>query len=254
MWFEHLCIFLNDILVRFAFTLSASQVHVVKKWCRVSQINIFHQFLPHGPHSLLSSSHCNVIHPHVRMRIILVFDEQQGTPSSELFPIQFQVFVPAGKHETTTWRKNMTQRKHHAWAPWRLEPFRVTLEWREHTRGCFLCRYDPAIENLRMFGHLHVRNQTNCSVNFVDVHFLDVVSVYSLHDRVVPPNPWLTSELFGSIQERLSSWIPPIQRSEMNAQSINRCLITRLICTYSLPPIFRHNCSLIRDGWLHAWK
>ena len=39
-----------------------SQIHVVKKCCRFVKINVFHQFLPHGSHFLLLSSHLDVIH------------------------------------------------------------------------------------------------------------------------------------------------------------------------------------------------
>ena len=49
-------------LVRFAFTLSACQVYVVKKRCWLNRINKFHKFLPHGSHVLLSSRHFDVIH------------------------------------------------------------------------------------------------------------------------------------------------------------------------------------------------
>ena len=32
-WCEHRCVLFNDCFIRFAFSLSASQIHVVKKWC-----------------------------------------------------------------------------------------------------------------------------------------------------------------------------------------------------------------------------
>ena len=40
-------------IVRFTFTLSASQIYAIKKWCGFSKINVFHHFLPHGSHILL---------------------------------------------------------------------------------------------------------------------------------------------------------------------------------------------------------
>ena len=49
--------------VRLAFSLSASQIQVIKKWHWFVKINIFHQFLPHGePHSVSFSSHFHVVH------------------------------------------------------------------------------------------------------------------------------------------------------------------------------------------------
>ena len=56
-WLEHLSFFINNTFVRFAITMSASQVHMVKKWCRFHQINEFHSFLPHAVEVLLHSSH-----------------------------------------------------------------------------------------------------------------------------------------------------------------------------------------------------
>ena len=46
-----------NTFVRFAFTLSASQEHVIKKRRRLVWINELHQFLPHRTEVLLSSSH-----------------------------------------------------------------------------------------------------------------------------------------------------------------------------------------------------
>ena len=46
----------NICLIRFAFTLSTSQIYVSKKWCWLLKINQFHQFLPHESHILLRSS------------------------------------------------------------------------------------------------------------------------------------------------------------------------------------------------------
>ena len=40
-WFKHLCIFFNKNFIRCAFTLSTSQVHMVKKWCWFVKICIF---------------------------------------------------------------------------------------------------------------------------------------------------------------------------------------------------------------------
>ena len=61
-WFEHFSLFMNHTFVRFTFTISASQVHVVKKRCWFSQVNQFHHFLPHRIEVSLLSSHVNAIH------------------------------------------------------------------------------------------------------------------------------------------------------------------------------------------------
>ena len=46
--------------VHFTFTLSTSQIHMVKKWCWFAKIHKFHQILPHWSHIPLSSSHFDV--------------------------------------------------------------------------------------------------------------------------------------------------------------------------------------------------
>ena len=50
-------LFDENSVLRFAFTSSTSLLHVVKKWSRISKIDKFHEFLPHGSHILISSSH-----------------------------------------------------------------------------------------------------------------------------------------------------------------------------------------------------
>ena len=52
--------FFSDF-VHFTFTLSTSQIHMVKKWCWFAKIHKFHQILPHWSHIPLSSSHFDVI-------------------------------------------------------------------------------------------------------------------------------------------------------------------------------------------------
>ena len=44
---KHLVVLSNDFLVWFAFPLGASWVNVIKKWCWLLNVNVFHQFLPH---------------------------------------------------------------------------------------------------------------------------------------------------------------------------------------------------------------
>ena len=51
------------IFIRFAFTLSTSQIYMVKKWCGFIKIQIVHQFVPYWIHILLSfQPFFNVIH------------------------------------------------------------------------------------------------------------------------------------------------------------------------------------------------
>ena len=55
-------VLLNNYFVRFASTLSTSQIHMVKKWCWFVKINIKNKVLPHGSHILLLARHFNIIH------------------------------------------------------------------------------------------------------------------------------------------------------------------------------------------------
>ena len=47
-WFKHLLILFDNCFIRFALTLSTSQVFMVKKWCGFANVHIVHQLLPHG--------------------------------------------------------------------------------------------------------------------------------------------------------------------------------------------------------------
>ena len=60
-WFKHFFTLLYNSFIRFAFTLNASQVHVIKKWRWFVKINVLHQFLPHGNRILLHFSLLNII-------------------------------------------------------------------------------------------------------------------------------------------------------------------------------------------------
>ena len=68
-WIEHFSVFINNSFVRFALTLSASQVHVVKKSCRSSQVNQFHPFSSTSDWSFAFFQHF-IWHP--RLQIVLV--------------------------------------------------------------------------------------------------------------------------------------------------------------------------------------
>ena len=67
-----LCI--GNNFVRFAFTLSKSQVYMIKKWCWFVKINDFHKFLSHGSH--------------------ISAYEQIDIPNSVLFAIQAPTGLP----------------------------------------------------------------------------------------------------------------------------------------------------------------
>ena len=61
-WLKHLRIQFNDCFIRFPFTLSASQVYIVKTWCGVRQCPHVHHLFHMGAISCLLSNHFNVIH------------------------------------------------------------------------------------------------------------------------------------------------------------------------------------------------
>ena len=85
--FELFTVLVTHTFVRFTFALSASQLHVIKGQRRLSQINVFHQFLPHGIEILLLSSQFDVIHRETG--IDLADDAQTSMPSLLLSPIHF---------------------------------------------------------------------------------------------------------------------------------------------------------------------
>ena len=59
------CILPHISFIRFALTVSTSQIYVVNKWCWFLKINILHQVLPHKTHILLLSSHWESKNPTV---------------------------------------------------------------------------------------------------------------------------------------------------------------------------------------------
>ena len=86
-WLKHLRIFFNDCFIRFAFTPSASQVHMVKKWCGFVNIRIFDIFFH------IRSMFCFFPaifwgHPQILAETTPVSDERAYIPSSEFPPIQ----------------------------------------------------------------------------------------------------------------------------------------------------------------------
>ena len=85
-WFEHFSVFLNNCFVRFTFTLSASQVYVIKKWNWFVKINIFHQFVSStwDPYSV--SFQPFLSHPRIPIRIILFHGERRSIPNWKPFP------------------------------------------------------------------------------------------------------------------------------------------------------------------------
>ena len=59
-------------------------------------INVFHQFLPRGSHSLFPFQ----CHPHILTEITLVFDEQTYIPNLVLFPIQALIKLPVSGQQS----------------------------------------------------------------------------------------------------------------------------------------------------------
>ena len=78
---------INNVCVSFAFTLSASQIHVVKEWCWFSKINQLHIFHPHVTQILFFFAF--LCHPRIPTRISHVFDEQKTFPIRYFLPYQF---------------------------------------------------------------------------------------------------------------------------------------------------------------------
>ena len=60
--FEYAPVIVLNILACLTFSLSASQINVVKEWCRFSQINVFHEYFPHWTNFL--SSQFEIVHIH----------------------------------------------------------------------------------------------------------------------------------------------------------------------------------------------
>ena len=63
-WLKHLLILFNNWLIRFAFTLSTSQVFMVKKWCGFVSIHMFDHLFPWEPYSASFQQFFYVIHKH----------------------------------------------------------------------------------------------------------------------------------------------------------------------------------------------
>ena len=53
--FEHISVNVNNILAYLTFSLSTTQSNMVKEWCRLSQINVLHEYFPHRENILLLS-------------------------------------------------------------------------------------------------------------------------------------------------------------------------------------------------------
>ena len=71
--FEHSSVIIRNILANLTFSLSATQINMVKKWCWFSQVNDFHEYFPHRiyvlffPASLLSSTYTDRKSPFSRL-------------------------------------------------------------------------------------------------------------------------------------------------------------------------------------------
>ena len=45
-WFEHTSVIIHNVLANLTFSLSTTQINMVKEWCWFSQINVFHEYFP----------------------------------------------------------------------------------------------------------------------------------------------------------------------------------------------------------------
>ena len=52
--FKQISVIVHSVFACFAFSLSATQINVVKEWCRSYQINVFHEYFPHRIKILVS--------------------------------------------------------------------------------------------------------------------------------------------------------------------------------------------------------
>ena len=69
-WSKHGSVIVNNIFAYFTLSLSTSQIHMIKEWCRSSQINFFVEYFPHRNNVLFRSSQF-LCHPHTQIRITL---------------------------------------------------------------------------------------------------------------------------------------------------------------------------------------
>ena len=54
---EHALVIVYNFFACLTFWLNATQVNMVKEWCRLSHINVFHKYLPHWINVLILFSH-----------------------------------------------------------------------------------------------------------------------------------------------------------------------------------------------------
>ena len=62
--FKHISVIVHDIFARFAFSVSATQINVVKEWCWLAQTDFFHKYFQHWVDVLFLSSQFFVVHMH----------------------------------------------------------------------------------------------------------------------------------------------------------------------------------------------
>ena len=128
---------------RFAFALSASQVHVIKKRRGLLQINVFHQFLPHQIEILLLSIQFHVIHVYVQEKTLLTMHKQASPVCGNLSPIHvptelFRIVFPTVRRQVRArlegqqrdipdlitplrlWTKLLSTRPSSSRTPWRV--------------------------------------------------------------------------------------------------------------------------------------
>ena len=69
-WFEHISVIVYNILAYLTFSLSTAQINMVKEWCRLSQINVFHGYFSHCVKILFLSSQFEIVHKTL-IRVVL---------------------------------------------------------------------------------------------------------------------------------------------------------------------------------------
>ena len=87
--FEQVFAFMHNLQIRLSFTLRTPQENLILQRCRFAEINLFHQFVPHGGFRLFFVPLFLRNRSHSHGEIILSRGARMGIPTLELFPIHF---------------------------------------------------------------------------------------------------------------------------------------------------------------------
>ena len=63
-WYEHILVIIHNIFANLAFSLSATQINMVKQWCWFSQINVFQENLPSRFYVCSLACQFDIVHIH----------------------------------------------------------------------------------------------------------------------------------------------------------------------------------------------